>query len=415
MLPTHRSVNADRLQHTLEELASYSDTPAPAMTRVLFSPVDMAARRYIRDLCEVAGLRVRMDAVGNLFARWEGVDPALAAIAIGSHIDAIPYSGQFDGTVGVLGAIEAIRTLQETGERPLRSIELLLFTAEEPTRFGIGCLGSRALAGVLSPGELRLLSDETGQDFDTVRLAAGMTGELEDVRLSEDDYHAFIELHIEQGPILEREGIPIGVVTAIAAPATLHLTVEGEGGHAGTVLMPERKDALTAAAAMVLAVEQIAATNPSPDAVATVGRLQLFPGAVNSIPSRVQLDVDVRDIQGPNRDTMLDEIRRRVHAIAVERGVKVEAVLVNCDPPATCDPHLIHVIEQAAADLRLPTQRMVSRAYHDALFMATLCPTAMIFIPSHQGISHRPDEFTSLESIVQGVEVLVGALRQLAW
>lgn len=415
MLSTRPSVDCNRLQHTLEQLARYSDTPAPGMTRVLFSSADMAARQYIRQLCEDAGLQVRVDAVGNLFARWEGENPHLAAVAMGSHIDAIPHSGRFDGTVGVLGALEAIRALQAAGVRPQRSIELLLFTAEEPTRFGIGCLGSRALAGMLGPAELRELRDDTGQDFDSVRLAAGMKGDLQDVRLPAGYYHAFIELHIEQGPLLDRQGIPIGVVTAIAAPATLHLTVEGEGGHAGTVLMPDRQDALTAAAAMVLAVEQIAVASPSPDAVATVGRLHVFPGAVNSIPSRVRLDVDVRDVQGRSRDTILDDIQASVQSISAQRGVGLQATLINSDPPATCDPGLIHVIEQAAADLGLPVQRMVSRAYHDALFMATLCPTVMIFIPCRDGISHHPDEYASPEAMAHGVEVLASALQRLAW
>jgi N-carbamoyl-L-amino-acid hydrolase len=415
MLSTRPSVDGNRLQQTLEQLTIYSDTPAPAMTRVLFSPVDLAARQYVRGLCEAAGLRVRTDAVGNLFARWEGEKPELAAVAVGSHIDAIPHSGRFDGTVGVLGALEAIRALQAMGTRPQRSIELLIFTAEEPTRFGIGCLGSRALAGVLGPADLRALHDDTGQGFNAVRLAAGMTGDLQDVQLPYAHYHAFIELHIEQGPLLDRQGIPIGVVTAIAAPATLHLTVEGVGGHAGTVLMPDRRDALVAAAAMVLAVEQIAVTSPSLDAVATVGRLHVFPGAVNSIPSRVQFHVDVRDIDGRSRDAMLDIISQRVQEIATQRGVEVHTTLVNHDPPATCAPELIQVVEQAAANLGLPVQRMISRAYHDALFMATLCPTVMVFIPCRDGISHRPEEYASPEAILQGIEVLAGVLQHLAW
>lgn len=179
--------------------------------------------------------------------------------------------------------------------------------------------------------------------------------------------------------------------------------------------MPDRKDALTAAAAMVLAVEEIAVASPSPDAVATVGRLHVFPGAVNSIPSRVHLDVDIRDVQGRSRDAILDNIQASVQLISTQRGVSLQTILINSDPPATCAPELIQMVEQAAADLGLPTQRMVSRAYHDALFMATLCPTVMIFIPCRNGISHHPEEYASPEAIAQGAEVLAGVLQHLAW
>lgn len=415
MLSTRPLVDGKRLQEMLAELASFSDTPSPSITRVLFSPVDLAARRYLQNLYDEIGLVVHQDAVGNLFARWAGEDPNLLPVAVGSHIDAIPHSGRFDGTVGVLGAIEAIRTLRTQGPRPQRSIELLLFTAEEPTRFGIGCLGSRALAGLLGPADLVALRDDAGQSFEDVRVTAGISGDLHDVRLGRNHYHAFIELHIEQGPYLERAGIPIGVVTAIAAPATLHLTIQGKGGHAGTVLMPERRDALAAAAEIILAVERVASSSPSPNAVATVGRLQIFPGAVNSIPSHAQLDVDVRDVQEANRDGLLAQIREHAQETAHRRRLELEATIINRDPPASCDPDLVDMVEAAAADLGLAAQRMVSRAYHDALFMATLCPTVMIFIPCRDGISHRPDEYAAPEDMVKGVEVLVETLRRLAW
>ncbi|MEM9481207.1 MAG: hydantoinase/carbamoylase family amidase [Verrucomicrobiota bacterium] len=277
------TVNSERLLREIDELAAISSHPAPAVTRILFSPEDLQAREWLLGLAAESGFSTRSDAVGNLFIRWEGSDPSLAPAATGSHTDAIPNAGKFDGVVGVLGGLEAMRALKEEGFEPQRSIELIMFTAEEPTLFGIGCLGSRLMAGTLSPDAARALRDAEGKSLDEVR-APTCTGDIEDVSLTEDTYHAFVELHIEQGPILEEEGIDIGVVEKIAAPASSRMTFSGTGGHAGAVLMPERKDAFLAAAEVALAVEKAALDSPSPDTVGTTGVVQVKPGAINSIP-----------------------------------------------------------------------------------------------------------------------------------
>lgn len=308
------TIDISRLWGELETLAAYSDAPAPAVTRVLYTEVDRGARSYLKELFAQAGLAVREDALGNTFARWQGTEADLTPVASGSHIDAIPHSGRFDGTVGVLGALEAFRALTAADFAPRRSIDLILFTAEEPTRFGLGCLGSKALAGVLSPSALRALRDDEGKSPDQARREAGFGGQLEEVALPDGHYHAFVELHIEQGPLLERDGVAIGVVEAIAAPATLRLTLRGEGGHAGAVLMPQRKDALTAGAEITLAVEAAAKGSGSTDSVATVGILDVHPRAVNSIPSEVVLTADVRDIDLERRDRMVAQIDRGVPA-----------------------------------------------------------------------------------------------------
>ncbi len=232
----------------LETLAEFSGASKPGVTRVVFSPSDMEARTWFKLLCLGAGLDVREDAVGNTFATWKGADPQLPRVGTGSHIDAIPHSGKYDGTVGVLGGLEAIRALQASGFRPRRSIELLLFTSEEPTRFGIGCLGSRLLAGALDPSAADRLEDAEGKPLSKIREQAGFTGTLDSVKLPPGYYHGFVELHIEQGPLLERDGIQFGIVKSIAAPSSFRLTIEGEGGHAGAVLMAQRRDAFLAAA-----------------------------------------------------------------------------------------------------------------------------------------------------------------------
>jgi ureidoglycolate amidohydrolase len=408
------TVDIERLSRELETLSEFSDAPPPAVTRVVYSETDRRARQFVMGLCAEAGLAVREDAVGNTFARWPGTELELAAVATGSHIDAIPHAGRYDGTVGVLGGLEAIRALQRSGRRPRRSIELLIFTAEEPTRFGIGCFGSRLLAGSLDQSAGEQLRDKEGKTLDQWRAAAGFTGGLADVRLPAGYYAAFVELHIEQGPRLERDGVPLGVVTAIAAPASWRIWIEGEGGHAGAVLMPQRRDAFCAAAEIVLAVENAAQSTGAVDTVGTVGVCDVFPGAVNSVPSRVRLEMDVRDIDGARRDSVLEEIKHACEEVALRRGVAVRTEVVNADPPAECDPRIVDALERAASVHGLAFQKMVSRAYHDTLFMSRIAPTAMLFIPCRGGVSHRPDEYAAPEAIAQGALVLAEALGELA-
>ena len=408
------SIDQDLLLSELETLASFSEVPPPAVTRIVFSEQDLRARRYIKELCSNAGLTVREDAAGNTFARWTGASDAAAAVATGSHIDAIPNAGRYDGTVGVLGGLEAIRALRHSGLQPRRSIELIIFTSEEPTRFGIGCLGSRLLAGSLAASVDQKLRDQSGKTLEQVRSEAGFIADLVQARIPAGHYSSFVELHIEQGPILERERFSIGVVTAIAAPASLRITIEGEGGHAGAVLMPDRRDALCAAAELVLAVETAAKATGAIDTVATTGVCNVFPSAVNSVPSRVQLEIDIRDINGDRRQRVLAEVKQAAQAICRRRGVRHELHVVNADAPGTCDPGIVEAIAKSCADLNLSHKHMVSRAYHDSLFMSRIAPTGMIFIPCRAGVSHRPDEYASPEAIAEGTRVLAETLTKLA-
>jgi N-carbamoyl-L-amino-acid hydrolase len=412
------AVHADRLTAELNALAAISDAPAPAVTRVVFSEADMRARAYVKSLCAGAGLQLREDAAGNTFARWvvneRGEDADAAAIGTGSHIDAIPNAGRYDGTLGVLGGLEAIRALHRAGFRPRRSIELLLLTSEEPTRFGVGCLGSRLLAGALDSSADELLKDTHGKTLAQVREDAGFRGDLAGVRMTPGYYAAFIELHIEQGPLLEREGIPLGVVTAIAAPAALRIVIEGQGGHAGAVLMPGRRDAFLAACEIALAAEHAAKSAGSIDTVATTGICDVFPGAGNSIPSRVRLELDIRDIDLARRDGVLAQVEQACQAARDRRGVQIHIEILNADGPATCDPTVVSALERACESHGLAYRRMVSRAYHDTLFLSRIAPAAMLFIPCRAGVSHRPDEYASPESIGQGVTVLAEAIADLA-
>jgi N-carbamoyl-L-amino-acid hydrolase len=414
MTTTRPQLSIDRLMTELKALSQISEAEPPVVTRVVFGEADMRARAFVKGLCEAAGLSVRNDAIGNTFARWEGSDPSLAPVGTGSHIDAIPNAGLYDGCVGVLGGLEAIRVLKQLGFTPRRSIELAIFTAEEPTRFGIGCLGSRMMANVLTPRQALALRDKDGRGLEEWRAQAGFTGPLESVAVKPERFHQFVELHIEQGPYLEQEGIDVGLVTHIAAPASQRIVIEGEGGHAGGKLMPGRKDALAAAAELILALESAAKSSGTSDTVGTVGICEVFPGAVNSIPSRVTMTTDVRDIDRARRDAVLTALATAIAQVSARRGVTITTEMINADPPTTCDPAILAALEDSAKQAGKTYKRMVARAYHDSSFVSCFAPVAMLFIPCRGGVSHRPDEYASPEWIGSGVHVLARTLAALA-
>jgi N-carbamoyl-L-amino-acid hydrolase len=407
-------IDQQRLSSEIETLAAISDAEPPAVTRIVFTPTDLKARAWMISHCEEAGLAVRQDAIGNIFARWRGAEPAAAAVGTGSHIDAIPNAGKYDGVVGVLGGLEAIRALQRSGFRPKNPIELLVFATEEPTRFGIGCLGSRLLSGTLPAAAAAKLKDRDGETVDEVRRKAGFNGNLQDVKLAKGYYKGFVELHIEQGPLLERAQISLGIVKSIAAPASLRISIEGAGGHAGGVLMPDRKDALCAAAELILAIENAARSSGAVDTVATVGVCEVFPGAVNSIPSRVGITLDIRDTDLARRDGVMQTIERASQTIAAKRRVAMRSEVLNADAPADCAPEVRGALVDSCREHGFPFLEMVSRAYHDSLFISRIAPTGMLFIPCRNGYSHRPDEYAAPEDIARGALLLAESLAKLS-
>jgi N-carbamoyl-L-amino-acid hydrolase len=436
------AIHIDRLMSELQALARITDCPpnedrslpepTQAVTRIVFTPRDLEARAWLKSLAGQAGFSVREDAVGNTFIDWPGSDPSGGIVGTGSHTDAIPHAGMYDGTVGVLCGLEAMRSLKESGFQPKRTLELVMFTSEEPTRFGIGCLGSRLMGGVLDPDaadDLRDRLSETdsnapeGVTLRQVREAAGFHGSLADVKLRKDRYSAWVELHIEQGPLLERDDVQLGVVTNIAAPASYRYTVEGFGGHAGALLMPDRRDALCAAAEIILSIERhaLAANTKAKaegqsgvDTVATVGMLAVHPGAVNSVPSRVQLTLDIRDTDVNRRNAVMQALHADIAELERRRGVRVREELINADAPAHSDARIVAALEDACKGEGASYQTMVSRAYHDTSFMAAITPVAMLFIPCRNGVSHRPDEYATPDAIALGTRVLARTLAKVA-
>ena len=404
-----------RLDDAIAELAEYNDDPAAGgMTREVYTPTYAAALDRVAGWMEEVGLAVRLDAVGNLYGRWEGTEPGAPRVLTGSHVDTTLNAGRYDGVVGVLGAIEAVRLLRARGVTPRRPVELVAWAGEEP-RFGTGCVGSRAAAGALSRDDLDLLRDRAGVSMAEALRAAGFDPDrLAEAELDPATVHALVELHIEQGAVLEASGDEIGVVTAIAAPHDFTLVLRGAATHAGATPMGLRRDALTGAAEVVLVVERLARASPSGTTVGTVGVVRARPGAINVVPGEVALDVDVRDSDAPARAAVVEGILVAARAVAGDRGLGLDVVPIVEDVPVACADEVVAAVEAAAAAAGARARRMISGAYHDAMILGARVPIGMIFVPSKDGISHHPDEFTASADLDRGVRVLAGALERLA-
>ncbi|MHB8691692.1 MAG: allantoate amidohydrolase [Solirubrobacteraceae bacterium] len=408
-------VPTQSIAQQLDDLAAINRDPvAGGVTREVFSAEYTAANHRVAGLMESAGLDVRIDAFGNLFGRFEGKAPAEPAILTGSHIDTTLNAGRFDGVLGVLGAIEALRALRAAGWEPTRSVEVVCFAGEEP-RFGSGCLGSRALTGDLTRIELDTMCDRDGVTVATAMREVGLDPErIAEVRLDPAGVHAFVELHIEQGSVLEAAGLPVGVVTHIAAPHDLRVVVGGAAAHAGATPMSMRRDAFAGAAEATSLLERLAQTSPSRSTVATVGVVHVRPGAINVVPAETELHVDIRDHDLAARTAVVDAFRAGLDEIATRRGLEIDVETIRHDRPAVCDLKVVDAARAACDDLDQPYLDVISGAYHDAMVLGAHVPIGMIFVPSVGGISHSPLEYTAPEDIERGVGVLAATLRRLA-
>ena len=406
---------ANRLHDAIAELAGFNDDPAAGgITREVYTPTYRAALDRVAVWMAEAGLDVRLDAVGNLFGRWAGTDPGAPLVLTGSHVDTTLNAGRYDGVLGVLGAIEAVHMLRSDGVSPRRSLELVAWAGEEP-RFGTGCVGSRAAAGHLERADLDRLCDRDGISMAGALRGAGLDPDrLADARIDPATVHALVELHIEQGAVLESGGQSIGVVTAIAAPHDLRLTLRGAATHAGATPMHLRRDALAGAAEAMIELERLVRASPSGTTVGTVGVVRVRPGAINVVPGEVELDVDIRDSDLAARAGVVKALLTAAKELAARRGLELEATPIVEDAPVTCEPRVVEAVEAAALALDLPCRRMASGAYHDAMVMGSRVPIGMIFVPSAGGISHHPDEHTEPENLERGAHVLAGTLARLA-
>lgn len=400
-------VDGERLNAHLDALAAFGKTPRGGVSRVAYSEEDRKAREYAVGLMKDAGLEVNVDAAGNIVGRRRGSNPQLAPIILGSHIDSVPDGGKYDGNVGSIGAIEVAQALAERKLTLRHPLEVIIFQNEEG-----GLIGSGALIGELSD---RLLG-QTSRSGKTIRegvvLLGGDPAALASVRRRSGSFAAYLELHIEQGGILDAEKIDIGVVEGIVGIKWWDVTIEGFANHAGTTPMNQRQDALLAAARFIESVNRIVKSMPGRQ-VGTVGRIQALPGAPNVIPGRVVASLELRDLDEPKIDLLFQKIEAAAQDLAKETSTKFTFTPLHVNVPAPTDPRIRRVIDEAARGLGLSTKAMPSGAGHDAQNMARLGPAGMIFIPSVGGISHSPLEFSRPQDITNGANVLLRTVLEL--
>ena len=397
--------DAARLEHRIHELGRFGANPEGGVSRVAFSAADIAGREYVMSLMRDAGLEVRVDAAGNIVGRRAGSEASLPVIMTGSHIDSVPKGGNYDGDAGVLGAIEVAELLRAHRIETRHPFEFVVFTDEEG-----GTVGSRAMAGRLGASALDVVSHSGLKIGDGIRAVGGDPARLSEAQHAHGSLAAFVELHIEQGAILDESGIDIGVVEGIVGIRWWDVTVEGVANHAGTTPMNRRRDALVTAAELTLAASRIASTTPGTQ-VATVGRIDAEPGAPNVIPGRVTLSLEVRDLAAEKMESVFRAIEAEAKRIAEARGTSVHFDEVNLSlTPAPTDERLRKIVESAAASLGLSHRRMPSGAGHDAQDLAHIAPMGMIFVPSQGGISHAPKEFTTPADLANGADVLLRTL-----
>jgi beta-ureidopropionase / N-carbamoyl-L-amino-acid hydrolase len=407
-------VDATALRQRIEALSRFGrpagGTFADGVSRVAYSDADVEGRRYVIGLMRAAGLEPQVDPAGNIFGRRPGTEPALPPILLGSHIDSVPNGGNFDGDLGSLAALGALEAMAAARVRTRHPLEMVVWSAEESATF-IGLNGSRIVAGDVKPSDMeRVWSGMTRAD--AIRKIGGAPDRIMESVRRPGAHHCYLELHIEQGGLLERERLPIGVVEGIVSIDRHEVTVTGFANHAGTTPMADRRDALLAASHLTIAVQHIVTSEPGRQ-VGTVGRLEVTPNAPNVIPGVVRFTIELRDLSPDKLTRLGDRIRQRAVEIGRETKTSIAFSSSNHIPPAMADVAVQRAIERSAGGLGLASQRMPSGAGHDAQMMARLSPMGMIFVPSVGGISHSPLEFTRWEDCARGADVLLGAVLEM--
>ena len=395
-----------RLMARLDAFAAFSDEPR-RLTRFFLSEAHRRAAQAIIGWCGEAGLEARIDAAGNVVARYEGKRAGAPAVMLGSHIDTVRDAGRYDGNYGALAALAVIEALAERGERLDHAVEIVAFGDEEGVRFRTTLTGSRALAGTY-PEDALDQRDSSGVSMREALKAFGGDPERAG-SIRRTGVAAFVEAHIEQGPILEADGLPLGVVTAINGATRLEVGVDGVAGHAGATPMRLRRDALTAAAEMALAIE--ARARGEADLVATVGRFDVWPDATNVIPGHVQFSIDVRSPDDQRRAAALADLEARITAIAASRGVRVSIAKPHDANAFACDPSIIADLKKAVEAVGIPPRLLPSGAGHDSMVMGKLCRAGMLFVRCKGGVSHNPLESITVEDCALGLKALTRFVR----
>ncbi len=411
---TKYRINAKRLRLAIEELANFGQNDKGGLDRTTFTEAELAARNWLKKTLKKINLDVRVDEAANIWAKREGTYPTLPVISFGSHIDTVPNGGKYDGALGVLMALEVMQVLEENNLTTRHPFELVSFSAEEPNPFGLSTFGSRALIGKLKTKDIRNVKDSNGKVLtEALKSAGGDPERFENAVRNPGEMGAYIEVHIEQGKRLLNRSIPVGVVTAITGIYREEVTVSGEANHAGTTLMGDRKDALTAVSEMILALEQVCTDYPENEVVGTVGKITVSPNSANIIPAEVTFTLEIR---GKIKEEIIEVLARweeKVNEIQTKRSIHVERTVLLDQDPAPMDHLIIQQIQEQAKQLGYESLLLGSMAGHDATHMASITRSGMIFVPSVDGKSHCPEEFSEIEDIEKVANVLLHTLLAL--
>ena len=402
------SINESRINQTLQELGHLGESPG-GMDRVAYSPEDIAGRDYTIKLMQEAGLETRIDAAGNIIGRRAGSDDNLPAIALGSHTDTVPKGGKYDGALGVMGAIEVIRTLKEQGHRTRHPLEVIDFTNEEGTRFHRWLVGSRSMSGLLEQEDLDALDDDGLSLGPCIADIGGDLSRIGEAVRSPGELAAYFELHIEQGPYLHQSGNPIGVVTGITGRAVFEVEIEGKANHAGTTPMSTRRDALVSASKLVLNIQKMAAEQEI-CRVSTVGSIKAIPNAVNVIPGHASIGLEFRDTDMEALADAEQELRRITDQAAVDDIVDIDVIRHRFTSAVPITADMQALVAEAAENCGMAWEPLASGAGHDAQAVANIAPVAMIFVPSIDGVSHAIEEYSTPQDCANGAQVLLELL-----
>lgn len=412
------TINQRRLMRDLNAIGRIGIGNRGGVTRLVFSIKELRSRQVLIHLMRQAGLAIHIDGIGNIFGRLEGSDPKAPAVLAGSHLDTVIHGGKYDGPVGVLGALEAIRTIRENKVRVRSPLEVACFVGEESSRFGFSTLGSSLVAGEVHAQDLVHAVDAQGTKLADLLTSLGISPKrLNELKRDPKSLKAYLELHIEQGPILEAIGKRIGLVTSIAAPSRFRMTFKGQADHSGTTPMEMRKDALVASAEFIQYVERVCRKYSSMAkgrVVGTVGAMKIEPGVINAVPGRAELLVDIRSTSGKSKERVTRLVKQQAQKIARKRGIGIEVVTIREEDPVPLDKRLLQMTREICDEKRLSYEIMPSGAGHDAMQMAKITAAGMIFIPSRSGISHNPLEWSAPDDIGLGTQLLMETMIKVA-
>jgi N-carbamoyl-L-amino-acid hydrolase len=412
------AINKERLIRDFNAVSRIGIGEHGSVTRLVFSVKELRARQLLIHLMQQAGLEIQIDRIGNIFGRHNGGNTKIPAVLAGSHLDSVVQGGKFDGAMGVIGALEAVRTLKEQAVSLPCPVEVVCFVGEESSRFGFSTLGSSLVAGEVKGEDLGNAVDAEGTRLEDILSSMGIYRDnLASLRRDPATIKAYLELHIEQGPILEAKNKKIGVVTSIAAPTRFKVVFTGQADHSGTTPMEMRKDALVAAASLITYVEEACSRFSQMEqgrVVGTVGAMKIEPGVINAIPGKVELSVDIRSITAEAKERVAGMVMERTREIAARKGIMVDILPIRSEFPVALDKHLIRLLQRSCEEKSIPYEVMPSGAGHDAMQMAKITRAGMIFVPSKRGISHSPMEWTDPEDICLGTQLLLETIVRVA-